>query len=130
MSDELQSYVVNYEIEYKVKPNPFTEVVIRTKRTDTNLISRPEDIEIVASTTYDNNYEPINKLLYEKVHQEINMYNDDDYMEKVSSRLVSTEIKPTKDYEEHYKVQQVNVIQDKDNELKDEREVDVRQVDN
>tara|TARA_B100000073_G_scaffold324977_2_gene308363 strand:- start:370 stop:762 length:393 start_codon:yes stop_codon:yes gene_type:complete len=130
MSDELQSYVVNYEIEYKVKPNPFTEVVIRTKRTDTNLISRPEDIEIVASTSYDNNYEPINKLLYEKVHQEINMYNDDDYMEKVSSRLVSTEIKPTKDYEEHYKVQQVNVIQDKDNELKDEREVDVRQVDN
>ena len=130
MSDELQSYVVNYEIEYKVKPNPFTEVVIRTKRTDTNLISRPEDIEIVASTTYENNYEPINKLLYEKVHQEINMYNDDDYMEKVSSRLVSTEIKPTKDYEEHYKVQQVNVIQDKDNELKDEREVDVRQVDN
>ena len=57
------------------------------------------------------------------------MYNGDDYLEKVSRRLVKTEIKETKDYKEHYKVDQINIIKDDHNDIRDEREIDLRQVD-
>ena len=126
---ELKSWVVNYEVEFTVKPNPHTEVIIKTKRTDPSVISREEDIETTSKVLYDNQEETTNKILYEKVHQDINMYNDDDYQEKVSRRLVKTEIKETKDYKEHYKVDQINIIKDDHNDIRDEREIEVRQVD-
>ena len=40
-----------------------------------------------------------------------------------------TEIKETKYYKEHYKVDQINIIKDDHNDIRDEREIEVRQVD-
>ena len=42
---------------------------------------------------------------------------------------MKTEIKETKDYKEHYKVDQINIIKDDHNDIRDEREIDLRQVD-
>ena len=83
---------------------------------------------IFPKVLYDNLEETTNKILYEKVHQDINMYNDDDYQEKVSRRLVKTEIKETKDYKEHYKVDQINIIKDDHNDIRDEREIDLIKI--
>ena len=93
---ELKSCVVNYEVEFTVKPNPHTEVIIKTKKADPSVISREEDKETTSKVLYENKVETTNKILYGKVHQDINMYQDDDYMEKVSRRLVKTEIKDKK----------------------------------
>ena len=52
---ELKSWVVNYDIEFTVKPNPHTEVIIKTQyRTDPSVISREEDIETGPKVLYDN----------------------------------------------------------------------------
>ena len=51
---ELQSYITTYDVQFTVKLNEFTEVVIKTKYTNPSMIARPEDKDEVAEVDYNN----------------------------------------------------------------------------
>ena len=81
--NELKSYVVNYDVEYKVKPNDFTEVIIKTKYTNPSLVARENDIEKVAENNFSVHEENHCRLLYNKIQQDMNFYDKLDYIKNV-----------------------------------------------
>ena len=110
---ELQSYITTYNIEYTVQLNDFTEVVIKTNYTNPSMIARPEDKEEVARVDYDNTKNTNLKTLFNKIQSEMNFYKDE-YIEKVKTKLVNTEIKPTEDFSKSYKITQLITLSSSD----------------
>ena len=92
---ELKSYITTYDIEYTVQLNDFTEVVIKTKYTNPSMIARPEDKDEVARVDYDNTKCTNLKLSITRLN-EMHLYKDD-FIGKVKTKLIDTEIKPTED---------------------------------
>ena len=119
---ELQSYITTYNIEYTVQLNDFTEVVIRTQYTNPSMIARPEDKDEVARVDYDNTKCTNLKTLYNKISNEMHLYKDD-FIEKVKTKLMNTEIKPTEDFGKAYKINQMTTLSTED-EMDDMTEED------
>ena len=120
---ELKSYITTYDIEYNVQLNDFTEVVIKTKYTNPSMIARPEDKDEVARVDYDNTKCTNLKTLYNKISNEMHLYKDD-FIEKVKTKLMNTEIKPTKDFSKAYKITQlITLSSDDEIEMTDEEEL-------
>ena len=119
---ELKSYITTYDIEYTVQLNDFTEVVIKTKYTNPSMIARPEDKDEVARVDYDNTKCTNLKTLYNKISNEMHLYKDD-FIEKVKTKLVNTEIKPTEDFGKAYKINQMTTLSTED-EMDDMTEED------
>ena len=118
---ELKSYITTYEIEYNVQLNDFTEVVIKTKYTNPSMIARPEDKDEVAKVDYENTKNTNLRTLYNKISNEMHLYKDD-FIEKVKTKLVNTEIKPTEDFGKSYKITQlITLSKDDEEELTDEQ---------
>ena len=110
---ELKSNITTDEIEYNVQLNDFTEVVIKTKYTNPSMIARPEDKEEVARVDYDNTKCTNLKTLYNKISNEMHLYKDD-FIGKVKTKLMNTEIKPTEDFGKSYKITQLITLSDND----------------
>tara|TARA_E500000178_G_C17005753_1_gene748036 strand:- start:818 stop:1294 length:477 start_codon:yes stop_codon:yes gene_type:complete len=122
MTDEkLKSYVTTYNVEFVVELNDFTEVKIITQYTNPNMISRPEDKSEVARVDYDNMKNTNLKILYDKVSNEMNFYKED-FVNKVKTRLIDTQIEPTENFGKGYTVRQITTLSDKD-------EIDITQDD-
>ena len=120
---ELKSYITTYDIEYNVQLNDFTEVVIKTNYTNPSMIARPEDKEEVARVDYDNTKCTNLKTLYNKISNEMHLYKDD-FIGKVKTKLMNTEIKPTKDFSKAYKITQlITLSSDDEIEMTDEEEL-------
>jgi len=119
---ELQSYITTYNIEYTVQLNDFTEVVIKTKYTNPSMIARPEDKDEVARVDYDNTKCTNLKTLYNKISNEMHLYKDD-FIGKVKTKLMNTEIKPTEDFGKAYKINQMTTLSTED-EMDDMTEED------
>ena len=110
---KLKSYITTYDIEYTVQLNDFTEVVIKTKYTNPSMVARPEDKDEVARVDYDNTKCTNLKTLYNKISNEMHLYKDD-FIEKVKTKLIDTEIKPTEDFSKAYKITQLITLSDDD----------------
>ena len=120
---ELKSYITTYDIEYNVQLNDFTEVVIKTKYTNPSMIARPEDKDEVARVDYDNTKCTNLKTLYNKISNEMHLYKDD-FIGKVKTKLIDTEIKPTEDFSKAYKITQlITLSSDDEIEMTDEEEL-------
>ena len=119
---ELKSYITTYDIEYNVQLNDFTEVVIKTKYTNPSMIARPEDKDEVARVDYDNTKCTNLKTLYNKISNEMHLYKDD-FIGKVKTKLMNTEIKPTEDFGKAYKINQMTTLSTED-EMDDMTEED------
>ena len=110
MSDEkLKSYVVNYDVEFVVELNDFTEVIIRIQYTNPSMICRPADSSEVARVTYDNMKNTNLKVLYDKIQTEMNFYKDD-FVEKVETKLMNTSIVSTENLGKGYNVKQITML--------------------
>lgn len=126
MADKLKSYVVNYQIEYSVQVNDHTEVTIKTKRSNPHLICREEDKDEMARHLYQCNDNLHNRILYDKIVSDLNLYgNDEDYEEKVEHKLLQTEINDIENYNNHYRVDCVSQIRSEDNIHSDERTINL-----
>lgn len=126
MADKLKSYVVNYQIEYSVQVNDHTEVTIKTKRSNPHLICREEDKDEMARHLYQCNDNLHNRILYDKIVSDLNLYgNDEDYEEKVEHKLLQTEISDIENYNNHYRVDCVSQIRSEDNTHSDERTINL-----
>lgn len=126
MTDKLKSYVVNYQIEYSVQVNEHTEVTIKTKRSNPHLICREEDKDEMARHLYQCNDNLHNRILYDKIVSDLNLYgNDEDYEEKVEHKLLQTEISDIENYNNHYRVDCVSQIRSEDNTHSDERTINL-----
>ena len=126
MTDKLKSYVVNYQIEYSVQVNDYTEVTIKTKRSNPHLICREEDKDEMARHLYQCNDNLHNRILYDKIVSDLNLYgNDEDYEEKVEHKLLQTEINDIENYNNHYRVDCVSQIRSEDNTHSDERTINL-----
>ena len=110
---ELQSYITTYDVQFTVQLNEFTEVVIKTKYTNPSMIARPEDKDEVAEVDYNNSKNTNLKTLYNKIQTDMNLFKDE-YIEKVKTKLMNTEIKPTKDFSKAYKITQLITLSDDD----------------
>lgn len=120
---ELKSYITTYDIEYIVQLNDFTEVVIRTQYTNPSMIARPEDKDEVARVDYTNTKNTNLRTLYNKIQNEMHLYKDD-FIGKVKTKLMNTEIKPTEDFGKAYKINQMTTISSDDEmEMTDEEEL-------
>ena len=120
---ELKSYITTYDVEYTVQLNDFTEVVIKTKYTNPSMIARPEDKDEVAEVDYNNSKNTNLKTLYNKIQTDMNLFKDE-YLEKVKTKLMNTEIKPTKDFSKAYKITQlITLSSDDEIEMTDEEEL-------
>ena len=119
---ELKSYITTYDIEYNVQLNDFTEVVIKTKYTNPSMIARPEDKDEVARVDYDNTKNTNLRTLYNKISNEMHLYKDD-FIGKVKTKLMNTEIKPTEDFGKAYKINQMTTLSTED-EMDDMTEED------
>ena len=120
---ELQSYITTYDVQFTVQLNEFTEVVIKTKYTNPSMIARPEDKDEVAEVDYNNNKNTNLKTLYNKIQTDMNLFKDE-YIEKVKTKLMNTEIKPTKDFSKAYKITQlITLSSDDEIEMTDEEEL-------
>ena len=119
---ELKSYITTYDIEYTVQLNDFTEVIIRTQYTNPSMIARPEDKDEVARVDYDNTKCTNLKTLYNKISNEMHLYKDD-FIGKVKTKLMNTEIKPTEDFGKAYKINQMTTLSTED-EMDDMTEED------
>ena len=119
---ELKSYITTYDIEYTVQLNDFTEVVIKTKYTNPSMIARPEDKDEVARVDYDNTKCTNLRTLYNKISNEMHLYKDD-FIGKVKTKLMNTEIKPTEDFGKAYKINQMTTLSTED-EMDDMTEED------
>ena len=111
--NELQSYITTYDVEYTVQLNDFTEVVIKTKYTNPSMVARPEDKDEVARVDYDNTKCTNLKTLYNKISNDMHLYKDD-FIGKVKTKLMNTEIKPTEDFSKAYKITQLITLSDDD----------------
>ena len=119
---ELKSYITTYDIEYNVQLNDFTEVVIRTQYTNPSMIARPEDKDEVAKVDYENTKNTNLRTLYNKISNEMHLYKDD-FIGKVKTKLMDTEIKPTEDFGKAYKINQMTTLSTED-EMDDMTEED------
>ena len=119
---ELKSYITTYDIEYTVQLNDFTEVVIRTQYTNPSMIARPEDKDEVAKVDYENTKNTNLRTLYNKISNEMHLYKDD-FIGKVKTKLMDTEIKPTEDFGKAYKINQMTTLSTED-EMDDMTEED------
>ena len=119
---ELKSYITTYDIEYNVQLNDFTEVVIKTKYTNPSMVARPEDKDEVARVDYDNTKNTNLRTLYNKISNEMHLYKDD-FIGKVKTKLMNTEIKPTEDFGKAYKINQMTTLSTED-EMDDMTEED------
>ena len=119
---ELKSYITTYDIEYNVQLNDFTEVVIRTQYTNPSMIARPEDKDEVAKVDYENTKNTNLRTLYNKIQNEMHLYKDD-FIGKVKTKLMDTEIKPTEDFGKAYKINQMTTLSTED-EMDDMTEED------
>tara|TARA_Y100001978_G_scaffold200014_1_gene215448 strand:+ start:544 stop:1008 length:465 start_codon:yes stop_codon:yes gene_type:complete len=120
---ELQSYITTYDVQFTVQLNEFTEVVIKTKYTNPSMIARPEDKDEVAEVDYNNSKNTNLKTLYNKIQTDMNLFKDE-YIEKVKTKLMNTEIKPTKDFSKAYKITQlITLSSDDEIEMTDEEEL-------
>ena len=119
---ELKSYITTYDIEYNVQLNDFTEVVIRTQYTNPSMIARPEDKDEVAKVDYENTKNTNLRTLYNKIQNEMHLYKDD-FIGKVKTKLMNTEIKPTEDFGKAYKINQMTTLSTED-EMDDMTEED------
>tara|TARA_B100001057_G_scaffold131485_1_gene130737 strand:- start:346 stop:831 length:486 start_codon:yes stop_codon:yes gene_type:complete len=120
---ELKSYITTYDIEYIVQLNDFTEVVIRTQYTNPSMIARPEDKDEVARVDYTNTKNTNLRTLYNKIQNEMHLYKDD-FIAKVKTKLMNTEIKPKEDFGKAYKINQMTTISSDDEmEMTDEEEL-------
>ena len=119
---ELQSYITTYDIEYTVQLNDFTEVIIRTQYTNPSMIARPEDKDEVARVDYTNTKNTNLRTLYNKIQNEMHLYKDD-FIGKVKTKLMNTEIKPTEDFGKAYKINQMTTLSTED-EMDDMTEED------
>jgi len=124
MSDEkLKSYVVNYDVEFVVELNDFTEVIIRTNYCNPSMICRPEDSSEVARVGYDNMKNTNLKVLYDKIQTEMNFYKDE-FVEKVKTKLMNTSIEPTENLGKGYNVNQITMLSANDEiEFSQEEEI-------
>ena len=120
--NELQSYITTYDVEYTVQLNDITEVIIKTKYTNPSMIARPEDKDEVARVDYDNTKCTNLKTLYNKISNEMHLYKDD-FIGKVKTKLMNTEIKPTEDFGKAYKINQMTTLSTED-EMDDMTEED------
>ena len=119
---ELKSYITTYDIEYTVQLNDFTEVIIRTQYTNPSMIARPEDKDEVAKVDYENTKNTNLRTLYNKIQNEMHLYKDD-FIGKVKTKLMDTEIKPTEDFGKAYKINQMTTLSTED-EMDDMTEED------
>ena len=119
---ELKSYITTYDIEYTVQLNDFTEVIIRTQYTNPSMIARPEDKDEVAKVDYENTKNTNLRTLYNKIQNEMHLYKDD-FIGKVKTKLMNTEIKPTEDFGKAYKINQMTTLSTED-EMDDMTEED------
>ena len=77
------------------------------------MIARPEDKDEVARVDYDNTKCTNLKTLYNKISNEMHLYKDD-FIGKVKTKLIDTEIKPTEDFSKAYKITQLITLSDDD----------------
>ena len=125
--NELKSYVVNYDVEYKVKPNDFTEVVIKTKYTNPSLVARENDIEKVAENNFSVHKENHCRLLYNKIQQDMNFYDKLEYIKNVSSKLINTTCSPTENFKTAYKINQITMLDAENSEEINEDDIVIKQ---
>ena len=126
-NDNLKSYVCDYTIEYNIQVNPTTKVTIQTKRQE-QIISEPKDKEEISQVIYENDYRLKNKMLYDKVHQQMNFYSGTEYQDNVSSKLVDTKIREVsrENFEDVIKINQIMMIDDDGTETTDETQSEIR----
>ena len=126
-NDNLKSYVCDYTIEYNIQVNPTTKVTIQTKRQE-QIISEPKDKEEISQVIYENDYRLKNKMLYDKVHQQMNFYSGTEYQDNVSSKLVDTKIREVsrENFEDVIKINQIMMIDDDGQQTTDETESEIR----
>ena len=126
-NNNLKSYVCDYTIEYEVQVNPTTKVTIQTKRQE-QIISEPKDKEEISQIVYDNERRIKDKMLYDKVHQQMNFYSGTEYQDNVSSKLVDTKIREVsrENFEDVIKINQIMMIDDEGQQTTDETESEIR----
>ena len=126
-NNNLKSYVCDYTIEYEVQVNPTTKVTIQTKRQE-QIISEPKDKEEISQIVYDNERRIKDKMLYDKVHQQMNFYSGTEYQDNVSSKLVDTKIREVsrENFEDVIKINQIMMIDDDGTETTDETKSEIR----
>ena len=126
-NDNLKSYVCDYTIEYNIQVNPTTKVTIQTKRQE-QIISEPKDKEEISQVIYENDYRLKNKMLYDKVHQQMNFYSGTEYQDNVFTKLVDTKIREVsrENFEDVIKINQIMMIDDDGQQTTDETESEIR----
>ena len=115
MNENLKSYICNYKIEYEIDVNPYTKITIQTQRQE-QIISEPKDIDQISRVVYDNEHRTKNKMLYEKIHSLMNLYDNDDYLDKVKSKLIDVNHREVVDIENDVlEIKNIMMIEDEDN---------------
>ena len=128
-----REYITKYHLEYSIKLDNDTEVTIKTSRTEL-IFSREEDIKDISKMKYNNfhEYSVKDKVLYDNIHQRLNFYSKQDYLENVKVKLVDTEIKQVNDDYPNLKVKTITFIEEevRETEIKNEQEesFDLRKV--
>ena len=115
MNENLKSYICNYKIEYEIDVNPYTKITIQTQRQE-QIISEPKDIDQISRVVYDNEHRTKNKMLYDKIHSLMNLYDNDDYLDKVKSKLIDVNHREVVDIENDVlEIKNIMMIEDEDN---------------
>ena len=128
-----REYITKYHLEYSIKLDNDTEVTIKTSRPEL-IFSREEDIKDISKMKYNNfhEYSVKDKVLYDNIHQRLNFYSKQDYLENVKVKLVDTEIKEVNDDYPNLKVKTITFIEEevRETEIKNEQEesFDLRKV--
>ena len=106
-----KSYKVNYHIEYEIKSDNDTSVVIKTKRID-YIFAREEDAEEIANLNYScfNEINVKDKVIYDKIINELNFYQTDEYFEKVSVKRTDTKVEEVSKNLPNHKVETVSYL--------------------
>ena len=128
-----REYITKYHLEYSIRLDNDTEVTIKTSRPEL-IFSREEDIKDISKMKYNNfhEYSVKDKVLYDNIHQRLNYYSKQDYLDNVKVKLVDTEIKEVNDDYPNLKVKTITFIEEevRETEIKNEQEesFDLRKV--
>lgn len=128
-----REYITKYHLEYSIRLDNDTEVTIKTSRPEL-IFSREEDIKDISKMKYNNfhEYSVKDKVLYDNIHQRLNFYSKQDYLDNVKVKLVDTEIKQVNDDYPNLKVKTITFIEEevRETEIKNEQEesFDLRKV--
>ena len=126
-NENLKSYICDYTIQYDVQINPTTKATIQTKRQE-QLTCEPKDIEEISELVYEHERRIKDKMLYSKIQSKMNFYQDDEYENKVSTKLINTKIREVsrENFEDVIKINQIMMIDEDGIKDEDETKTEIR----